>query len=149
MAEFFSEVAFWHWLALGGILITIEILAPSTLLLWPGLGCIVVGLVLLGFPEIGWQIQIALFAVMSVASVLAWRSYMRLRPVAPEPRRLNQRARQYVGRHFTLDEPITQGVGKLRIDDTMWRVRGNDLDAGTEVEIVDTDGVVLVVERRA
>jgi membrane protein implicated in regulation of membrane protease activity len=59
---------------------------------------------------------------------------------------LNQRGQQYTGRIFTLDQPIVNGVGKVEVDDSSWRVKGPDLPAGTHVQVVGVDGVVFVVE---
>ena len=43
---------------------------------------------------------------------------------------LNRRAEGYVGRAFTLEKPIVDGIGTIRIDDTVWRVSGPDCPAG-------------------
>jgi membrane protein implicated in regulation of membrane protease activity len=59
---------------------------------------------------------------------------------------LNRRGQQYTGRIFTLDHPIVNGVGKIDVDDSTWRVKGPDLEAGTRVRVVGVDGVVFVVE---
>ena len=62
---------------------------------------------------------------------------------------LNRRADGYVGRVFTLDKPIVDGVGTVRIDDTVWRVSGPDCPAGSRVKIARADGVSLLVEAAA
>jgi hypothetical protein len=59
---------------------------------------------------------------------------------------LNRRAESYVGRIFTLDNPIVDGVGRVRIDDTIWRVTGPDSAAGSRVRIVRAEGANLFVE---
>ena len=46
---------------------------------------------------------------------------------------------------FTLDQPIENGVGKVTVDDSTWRVKGPDLPAGTHVRVEDIDGVVFVI----
>ena len=61
---------------------------------------------------------------------------------------LNRRAEQYVGRVFTLQEPIVNGRGRLRVDDTVWRVEGEDCPAGTAVEVTGVDATLLRVRRR-
>jgi inner membrane protein len=52
-----------------------------------------------------------------------------------------------VGRTFTLNEPMVNGVGKLRVDDSQWRIAGVDAPAGTQVRVVAVDGATLKVER--
>jgi hypothetical protein len=51
-----------------------------------------------------------------------------------------------VGRDFTLDTPIVNGQGKIRVDDSTWKIRGKDCGAGSLVTVVGVDGVVLQVE---
>ena len=58
---------------------------------------------------------------------------------------LNKRADALVGRVFTLDKPIIDGAGTVRIDDTIWRVAGPDTPAGSRVKVVQADGASLTV----
>jgi membrane protein implicated in regulation of membrane protease activity len=51
-----------------------------------------------------------------------------------------------VGRTFTLEHPIVNGVGKVVVDDSTWRVKGPDLPAGSKVRVADIDSVIFVVE---
>ena len=70
---------------------------------------------------------------------------MKRRPIQTEDTGLNRRGEQYVGRVFTLSEPIENGTGKLIIDDTMWKVSGSDLPAGTKVRVTGVQGAILEV----
>jgi len=47
---------------------------------------------------------------------------------------------------FTLDKPIVDGTGAVRIDDTIWRVSGPDCPAGSRVRVAGADGANLRVE---
>jgi membrane protein implicated in regulation of membrane protease activity len=46
---------------------------------------------------------------------------------------------------FTLEKPIVDGAGTVRIGDTVWRVAGPDAPAGSRVKIVQADGANLTV----
>ena len=59
---------------------------------------------------------------------------------------LNRRSDALVGRVFTLDKPIMDGSGTVRVDDTIWRVSGPDCPAGSKVKVVRADGASLTVE---
>jgi membrane protein implicated in regulation of membrane protease activity len=59
---------------------------------------------------------------------------------------LNQRAAQYIGRVFTVDEPIQGGRGKVLVGDSIWLVQGSDAPAGARVRVVAVKGSVLQVE---
>ena len=67
-------------------------------------------------------------------------------PVISDQPNLNRRGQQYVGRTFTLDEPIVNGLGKIHVDDSTWKIEGNDCPAGTKVKVTGVDGVILKVE---
>ncbi|WP_289036190.1 NfeD family protein [uncultured Roseibium sp.] len=45
-----------------------------------------------------------------------------------------------------LEAPLSQGAGKLSVDDTVWRITGPDLSAGTKIRVTEIDGARLVVE---
>ena len=59
---------------------------------------------------------------------------------------LNRRSDALVGRVFTLEKPIMDGSGSVRVDDTVWRVSGPDSPAGSKVKVVRADGASLTVE---
>jgi membrane protein implicated in regulation of membrane protease activity len=44
--------------------------------------------------------------------------------------------------------PIENGFGKVRVGDTLWRVKGDDAPAGDKVEVTGTDGVLLLVRKK-
>jgi membrane protein implicated in regulation of membrane protease activity len=100
---------------------------------------------MLVLPGMGWEMQLLLFSVLSVVSVVGWK---KLRPVPPatDQPTLNRRGEAYVGRQFTLQEPIVNGIGKLRVDDTIWRVSGPDAAVGRTVRVTGVDGTTLKVE---
>ena len=81
-----------------------------------------------------WQAQLIAFAVFAIASIPAWRHFARKVEKPTDSPFLNRRADGYVGRVFTLDKPIVDGVGTVRIDDTVWRVTGPDCPAGSRVQ---------------
>ena len=150
MMEFLIDLEYWHWLAFALVLIIIEMVAPTAVFLWFGVAAGVVGVLLLIAPTLGWQVQLILFSVLSVVSILAWRSYAKKHPPADNNYpTLNKRGDDLIGRVFTLDEGIVNNYGKLKVDDTMWKIRGTDANAGARVRVTAVDGTVLVVESEA
>jgi hypothetical protein len=139
-------VDFWHWWVFAVVLIVIEIIAPGTAyFLWMGVAAGVVGVVLMLAPNLTWEWQLLIFAVCSVASIVLWRVYARKNPPRTDEPHLNRRGEQYIGRTFTLAEPIVNGLGKLRVDDTTWRIEGTDLPTGTRVRVTGVNGTILRV----
>jgi membrane protein implicated in regulation of membrane protease activity len=146
MIDFLHGLGGWNWFILGGLLLAAEIIAPGTFMLWLGLSAILVGAISLAIVW-PWQAQLVAFAVLSILSIVVWR---RLTPKVDEVRTqpfLNRRAESFTGRVFTLEKPIVDGAGTVRIGDTVWQVRGPDAPAGARVKVTDADGATLVVER--
>src|SRR3546814_7167818 len=94
-----------------------------------GIAAGVVGFVLLALPQTPWQIQILVFAGVSLATTWVWRTFLRHRFAKPASGRvLNRRGASYVGRTFTLKEPIVDGNGLLHVDDSRWKVERSEED---------------------
>ncbi len=145
MAEMFSTLGTWNWLVFGVILMALELAVPGVFLFWLGLAALLVGL--LSFVvHPSWQLQILMFAVFAAAAVPLWRRVARSNTAVSKTNPfLNKRADALVGRVFTLEKPIIDGSGTVRIDDTIWRVSGPDVPAGSRVKIVQADGASLTV----
>ena len=142
-----GEILFWHWWVAGVLLLIVEMLVPGLIFLWFGLAAGLVGLTLLAFPEMTWQVQLLIFAALSVISLVAGRSFLRRRPIETDRPTLNRRGEQYVGRHFTLEEPVVNGLGKIKVDDSIWKIEGeSDLPVGARVRVTAVDGTILTVE---
>ena len=135
----------WRWIVLGLVLLALELIAPGTLLLWLGIAAVLVGLIALVIDP-GWQVELIAFAVLGLAAAVGWWIYGRPDNAAASDRpMLNRRAERHVGKVFTLDAAIVHGDGRLKIDDTTWRVSGPDLPAGSKVKVLGVEGITLVV----
>ncbi|MBZ0163566.1 MAG: NfeD family protein [Notoacmeibacter sp.] len=146
-----TELGPWNWIVLGFVLLAAEILAPGVFLIWIGLAALVVGIISLiiwgpGTALWTWQVQVLVFLAMSGLSVLIGKRLVGGKDGDTDLPLLNRRSEQLVGRTATLAEPIVNGYGRVRIGDTLWRVRGTDSEAGTQVRIVRVEDNELVVE---
>lgn len=137
---------FWHWWILAVVMISIEILAPAFFALWLGVAAFITGLIVYFMPEIQWEYQVFMFAVFSVASIAVWKVYYRKNPLRSDEPLLNRRGEQYVGRVITLQMPIEDGQGKVKVDDSTWKIEGENCPVGTKVKIVSVTNVVFQVE---
>jgi membrane protein implicated in regulation of membrane protease activity len=147
MLDFIRQLVPWAWFIGGLILLGVEVLAPGNVFVWFGAAAIITGLFAL-FTHFGWQTDFLVFVVLAVVLVVAGRRYFSGWAAARSERPfLNQRANGLVGRVTVLDEPIVNGSGRIRIDDTTWRVSGPDMASGTQVRIAAANGPVLSVEK--
>jgi inner membrane protein len=145
MAEMFVTLGTWNWLIFGFVLMALELLAPGVFLFWLGLAALLVGLLSFAINP-AWQTQLLMFALFAAAAVPAWRYFARSASSHSVSNPfLNKRTEAMIGREFTLEKPIVDGAGTVRIDDTIWRVAGPDTPAGSRGRIVQADGASLTV----
>ncbi|MFP3943502.1 MAG: NfeD family protein [Alphaproteobacteria bacterium] len=151
LIAFLDAMPWWAWLALAGILLIIEVLAPTTFFLWPALAALAVsGLVALP-PHLPWWAQLLTFAGLTVAFGWLGPRVFPHRKVVSDAPLLNRRAEQYLGWTVTVAQEFVEGRGKVRVGDTLWSARaadGSNHPAGTSVVVTSVDGTLLTVEPR-
>lgn len=134
------EITYWYWFALCLILLIVEMAGTGGYLLWVAIAAGFTGGLLWLVPALSWQWQLVFFSVTSVICALAWWKYQRLHPAVVDEPLLNKRSAQYIGRVFTLSDPVENGRGKIRVDDSFWEVSASeDLPAGTRVKVVSLE----------
>ena len=137
---------FWHWWMLAVTLVIIEILAPTFFALWMAVAAFITGSILYLVPVMTWEYQVFLFAILSVSSIIVWQFYYSKNPVETDKPLLNRRGEQYVGRVITLKQAIIDGQGKVSVDDSTWKIEGDDCPSGTKIKIVSVNNVMFQVE---
>jgi hypothetical protein len=135
----------WIFVVGGVVLMALELLAPGAFMIWLGLAGVLTGLCLFAF-SLGWEIALILFAVLAAAFAVVGRRIAGGKTSAEGQDRLNDRGRVLVGRTFRLEEPIAERRGRVRVDDTVWRIEGPDAPAGAQVRVTGVEGTMLRVE---
>lgn len=141
-----SNVSHWIWLVGGVLLCAAELLAPGVFLLWIGFAAITVGLVQFLAPlSLEWSL-IAFGALAIVYALIGRRVYGGLETTSGDV--LHRRTEALIGRELTLVDPIVDGEGRAKVQDSVWRVRGPAAPAGARVRVVGIEpgGAVLRVE---
>jgi membrane protein implicated in regulation of membrane protease activity len=146
VVDFIRQLGPWAWIIAGLALLAFELIAPGNVFVWFGLAALVTGGLAL-LTDFTWQVDFLVFAVLSLVLVIAGRRYFARAEAPSEQPFLNQRAEGLVGRTYPLAEPIVSGHGRIRIDDTTWRITGPDLPSGTKIRVVSADGAVLGVTK--
>ena len=143
-----GDVEFWHWWAFAVAMIAIEVVAPSTFLLWPAISAAVIGFVLLIDPDIAVRHQILAFAVLTVATSVAWQVWLKRHPMVSDRPNLNLRTQQYVGRRFTVMGDFVNGRGRIKVGDSQWSAEADadiEILTGQSVEVEAAEGTILRV----
>jgi len=146
--EWIDKILFWHWLIVGIVFIVMEMLIlPAAYFLWMGISAIVISGIMAVFPDISFLFQIIIFTIISVVALVFHKRYLKSNPPISDSPNLNRRGDQYVNRVFTLAEAIVNGVGKVKVDDSTWKVSGDDMQTGEKVKVTGVDGTILQVVR--
>jgi inner membrane protein len=141
-------IAWWHWLALGLILIALEMAASGGFyVIFFGIAAVAIsGLRVLGAAGPAW-VQVLLFSVISVASLVFFRSpMMRWMKLDREGADVDS----LVGENAVARENIAPGgIGRVELRGTVWTARNADsapLVNGQRCVVVRVDRLTLYVE---
>ena len=141
------KVVFWYWWALAALLLVFEMMLPGVVFLFLAIGAAAAGFVLLIASDLSLELQLVIFAVVSVVSAVGLRRTLRrLQHIdGPPTSTLNSRGDALVGRTIVLDQPILNGRGRVVLGDGSWTVTGPDMAAGARVRVTAVDGTELSV----
>ena len=141
-----QDIVFWYWWVLSVGFLALEIVVTGFFFLWLSVAAFIVGLEFLLIPSTSFDMQLFLFSVLAVSSIMGWRYYARTRKIEKTDHPfLNKRGAQYVGRTFSLVAPIENGHGKIKVGDSLWLVQGEDCPLGAKVKVVAVKGTVFDV----
>ena len=150
MFDLLMTLGAWNWVVLGFILLLLELIFPGVFFVWFGLGALLTALVSLLFYHLpwvaSWEVEVIFFLIFSIIMVLIGRNFFRRDRETDEPL-LNRRTDQIIGKRVVLEEPVRDGKGRIRVDDTIWRIKGPDLPEGTEVKVVAFENGVFTIEK--
>ncbi len=140
-------LVFWHWWVLAVVCLVIEMLVPAFFFLWMSVSALITGIIVWLIPSLSIEIQILVFSVLAIIAIVAWQIFGKKITIKSDQPLLNRRGSQYVGRTFNLHEAIENGQGKIKVDDTIWKVYGEDCDIHTKVKVIASRGTVFDVEK--
>lgn len=135
----------WWWLAIAVLLGIGELVTPGVFLIWIACAAAIVGALAM-IVAIPVAVQLVIFALLSLLSVWAGRRWVVANPIASQDPLLNDRAARLIGKSVIVTEAISQGEGRVRVDDGTWTATGPDAPEGTRMIVVAVNGAVLGVE---
>lgn len=138
----------WGWLVVGIILAALELVVPGVFLIWIAVAAILTGVVALAI-EPPLAVDLAIFAIASVASIYIGRNWYGRAAGVPADPLLNKRAARMIGTRVTICEAIIAGQGRATDGDSFWSAKGPDMAVGTIATVAAVEGNTLVVEAQA
>lgn len=127
----------WLWLIAGLVLVGLEAFISGVFLLWIGLGAMLIGIVLMLFPEMGTTLQLVLFAASMLLAVGAGFVVQRRGRRTPELQSVNSELKDLLGLRTVTISDFHTGRGRVRVGDTSYSaVCDTALEKGQTVVIV-------------
>lgn len=142
----------WHWLALGLVLLALEMALGTFDLLWIAIAAALTSAFTAFAPDMMtvWQGQLIFFAVASTGLFILGRTVGKsLRNNVEEHPTLNKRMAGTLGKRGVVATDFTGGIGRVKLGDTVWSaetVDGSDPVTGTGVIVEETQGNSLKVK---
>lgn len=137
---------YWLWAAFACLLLIVEMLTGTFFFL--AMAAAAVGTTLVAYFSPDYLSQWVAFAILSVFALVLWK---KMRPIHQHSHDaasgLNNRTRHLIGRQAVLTEPISNGIGRINVDDSWWKVTGENLPVGTHVKVTAVHDMVLTVEK--
>ena len=144
-----ESISPWWWVALGIAIGAFEMLTMSFFLIWWGLAAIVMAVLLVLMPNMPGELQIMIFAAMSVVLTFVGRNYIAKHGDGAAPvSGLNERSGALIGRSGKV-VACAGNEGKVEIDGIPWKARtieGAMPAVGGSVEVTASDGNTLSVK---
>lgn len=147
LAQIYLAHPFWAWLALGAVLLAVEVATGSGYLLWPAGSAVVVALIS-GF-GLGAPVELTAFAGLTIATTLVAKRYLPspFRPKGPDVTGYHHRIIGHQGRAASA---FASGHGRVFVDGKEWAAEladGGELQVGASVKVIAVlNGANLQVE---
>lgn len=134
------------WLAIGGVMLAVEVATGSGWLLWPAASAAVMGLIGLGF-HFELNMQLVIFALLTIVTTLAGRHFF---PQAVLPGGdINDTRSRMAGLDGVAAGDFDGSHGRVFVDGKEWSADlegGASLASGQRVIVVSVNGSRLTVK---
>ena len=144
---------YWHWLVFGMILVMAELAIPSFTIFWFGLAGLLVGIILLLVPAVGFTWQLFIWAMGSCVMTLLWFKF--LKPLMADRTKAGISREAIVGESGqVIRAPADKQRGTVRFTTPIlgaeeWPfICDSEVRIGDRVVVTDISGNTLIVAKR-
>ncbi len=137
----------WVWLAVVAVSLIVEFMSWDLTSIWFAVAGLI-SLILSAIDGIAWEVQLAVFIVISALLLIFVRKICRKLLLKNMNTKTNVDA--YAGKRSKLLKAIgtDENYGEVRFNGVIWQAMsdsGEEIEAGTEVEVVRVEGNKMVV----
>lgn len=137
------HMVFW---VIGGLLLIVELLVTTGYALWGGIVAVVVGMLAWLCPYLPMLLSWIVFFIFTLLSAYIWWRWIQKHNRSLGYKRLNDPPRSFLGLSTVVTTEIVNGFGRIKVRDSTWIAACNcDLPVGTQVRIIDVNGIVMIV----
>ena len=147
-----SQMLYWHWLVFGVALMVLEIFLASFVVLWFGIGAIIVGLSQWLFPALPVAAQLLIWLLASSAMAVGW--FRCIKPRMPDKTTAGVARESLIGESGqVIKVPVNGGRGRVRfsvpvLGSDEWEfICEEPVALGDRVRIREFSGNTLIVAR--
>lgn len=144
------ELAWWHWAVGGIVLIVAELVVPSFVLIWFGLGALVVALAL-ALAHLELTAQLGLWLIVSLMLVAAWFRIFKPNMHKTKIGMADAAVIGEVGVLIRAVAPFEKGAVRFQkpiLGDDVWTcIADETIKSGERVRVAAIEGSFLKVER--
>lgn len=140
--NFLSQMNWWQWMSFGVALLSIELMFPGLLMLWFGLGAIIVSFFVY-ILNVDGIIPVLLFIVTGLLASFFGYKYQKNN----KRQTLNSIKENFIGKTLVLKNSMEDGVGREKIQNSYWTLKGPNLEKGEIALITGIDGNSFFIEK--
>ena len=135
------------WFLIGLVLLVLEFILPGLIILFFGVGCWIASLGLLFMPDMPLNIQLAIFLISSVLSLVLLRNYLK-KWLGKSEKTDDSNLEEYVGKHCIAESDFVPEIGgKVSFKGALWEASSNsEIKKGDALIIKAVDSIRLIVE---
>ena len=141
METLLNNINDWHWLILGFSLIVVELFIWSAYCLWLGVVAITIAILINLYPGFTLNHQLFSFIVFSVLAIFVSKKVL---PVKTMDDKLEKSAKKHIGKIASVVE-VSNEIATIKIGKSLWQAQGCEMQTGQNVEVIDAEGLILIV----
>ena len=145
------ELLWWHWAVIGFGFILAELLMPAFVLVWCGLGALVVMAALLLAPDLSLTFQMLLWTISSVLLVVLWFSVFRRGAHKILIGRSSAHIEGEVGMLTEAVAPFKNGKVRFQkpiLGSDLWEcISDEPIEIGARVKVLRVEGSLITVAK--
>ena len=135
------------WFVVGLVLILMEFIIPGLVIVFFGLGAWVAAIFVSIFPLMAFWVQMMIFTVFAVASLVLLRRTLKKRFFSNQEDAESEGLDDYIGQKAVVEKAIKNGEGKILFKGVSWSAYADeDIPEGTNVTIIDKDSIKLKIK---